>query len=82
MAPPLCSCQVYTERTFDAFYRLSEPGVQIRAHVEDIVRSKVTRFDSPINKDAWSIYVYRRVYIWRWCKDVCMHACTVKHRHV
>lgn len=39
--------QVYTERTFDAFYRLSEPGVQIRAHVEDIVRSKVTRPDSP-----------------------------------
>lgn len=43
MAPPLCSYQVYTERTFDAFYRLSEPGVQIRAHVEDIVRSKVTK---------------------------------------
>lgn len=33
--------QVYFERAFDAFYRLSEPGVQIRAHVEDIVRSKV-----------------------------------------
>jgi len=35
--------RVLVERSYDAFYRLSDPGVQIRSYAFDVIRSTVPR---------------------------------------
>jgi regulator of protease activity HflC (stomatin/prohibitin superfamily) len=35
--------KVLVEKAYDAFYRLTDPGVQIRSHAFDVVRSTVPR---------------------------------------
>ena len=57
--------RVLVENAYDAFYRLTDPGVQIRAYVFDVVRSTLPRMnvdEAFVSKSTIADNVMERLY--------------------
>lgn len=57
--------KVFVERAFDAWYRLSDPGIQIRAYAFNVIRSTVPRMNVDevfLSKSAIADSIMERLY--------------------
>lgn len=57
--------KVLVEKAYDAFYRLTDPGVQIRSYTFDVVRSTVPRMtvdEAFVSKSSIADSIMERLY--------------------